>query len=228
MVAHMRFRHLLYAATAVAALSGCYAPPSTDEAFDDAVVITSHDEEADFSQYRTFYVRPEVRLLDEEIGVNENPEFVAEAIATPLVNATRDNLTARGFEEADSKEEADLAVEVAYLRNVNSQQYCYAYWGWYDYYYWGYYPGYYYPYCDTSVWRSGTLLTNVVDMTGVEPAPVPPIADGPGLPDGALVNTVWASGIYGAEVDSLQYVEQRAISGINQAFVQSPYFAAAP
>lgn len=223
MVAHMGFKYSLYAATVLAALSGCYAPPSTDDAFDDAVIITSHNEEADFGQFGTFYVQPQIRLLDEEIGLNENPEFVADAIATPLLDATRDNLTARGFTEAASQDEADLAVGLLYLRNVNTQQYCYAYWGWYGYYY---YPGYYYPYCDTSVWRSGTLLTNVVDMTGAEPAP--PVVDPPALPDGTLLNTVWASGVYGAEVDSLQYVEQRAISGINQAFVQSPYFVAAP
>jgi hypothetical protein len=228
MVAYMGFKYSLYAVTAVAALSGCYAPPSTEDAFNESVVITSHDDAADFGQFRTFYVRPQVRLLDEEVGVNENPEFLSDAVGTPLVDTTRENLAARAFTEAASKEEAELAVELLYLRNVNSQQYCYGYWGWYDYYYWGYYPGYSYPYCDTSVWRSGTLLTNAVDMTGVEPEPAPPIGGGPALPDGSLVNTVWASGIYGAEVDSLQYVEQRAISGINQAFVQSPYFAAAP
>lgn len=226
MVAYMGFKYSLYAAIAVAALSGCYAPPSTDDAFEESVVITSHAETADFSQYRTFYVRPEVRLLDEELGVNENPEFVSPAVAAPLVQTTRDNLAARGFIEAASKEEANLAVELVYLRSVNSQQYCYAYYGWYDSYYWGYpyYP--YYPYCDTSVWRSGTLVSYAMD-TAVVPVP-PPVGDaGAGIAD-KVMRTVWTSAIYGAEVDSLQYVQERATAGINQAFIQSPYFTAAP
>ena len=227
MVAYMGFKYSLYAAIAAAALSGCYAPPSTDDAFEESVVITSHDDGADFGRFRTFYVRPEVRLLDEELGVNENPEFVAEAVATPLINATRDNLTARGFTEAASKEEADLAVELLYLRSVNSQQYCYAYYGWYDYYYWGYpyYP--YYPYCDTSVWRSGTLLSYAMDTAIVAPPPVGGDA-GAGLPTDKVLRTVWTSAIYGAEVDSVDYVQDRATAGINQAFIQSPYFTAAP
>jgi hypothetical protein len=232
MVPHMGFKYSLYAAIAVAALSGCYAPPSTDEAFEESVVITSHDDGADFGQFRTFYVRPQVRLLDEELGVNENPEFVADTVAAPLVNTTRDNLRARGFAEAASKEEADLAVELVYLRSVNSQQYCYAYYGWYDYYWGYYYP--YYPYCDTSVWRSGTLVSYAMDMDAAI-VPVPPLVGdagaggdaGASVPDKVL-RTVWTSAIYGAEVDSVQYVEQRAIAGINQAFIQSPYFTAAP
>jgi hypothetical protein len=226
MVAHMGFKYSLYAAIAVAALSGCYAPPSTDDAFEESVVVTSRDEGTDFTTYGTFFVRPEVRLLDEEVGINENPEILSPAVAAPLVQTTRDNLTARGFTEVASKEEANLAVELLYLRNVNSQQYCYGYYGWYDSYYWGYpyYP--YYPYCDTSVWRSGTLLSYAMD-TAIVAVP-PPVGDaGAGLSDKVL-RTVWTSAIYGAEVDSVQYVQDRAIAGINQAFIQSPYFTAAP
>jgi hypothetical protein len=42
------------------------------------------------------------------------------------------------------------------------------------------------------------------------------------------LRTVWTSAIYGAEVTSVNYVQDRAVAGINQAFIQSPYFTATP
>jgi hypothetical protein len=211
------------------ALSGCYAPPSSDEAFEESIVVTSRDEGTDFGTYGTFFVRPEIRVLDE--GREEEdpalPEVLPPAVAGPLVDTTVTNLTQRGYTAAATAAGADLSVEIVYLRSVNSQQYCYAYYGWYDYYYWGYpyYP--YYPYCDTSVWRSGTLLSYAMDTAIVTPPPVGDAGAGPAGGDQVL-RTVWTSAIYGAEVDSVQYVQDRAVAGINQAFIQSPYFTAAP
>jgi len=240
MVARMASKKPLYTIVAGVALfagvpfGGCYVPPSSDEAFEESIVITAHDEAADFASYGTYFVRPQIRILDEgrETEEDETPEFVSDVIAAPLIATTETNLSDRGYTVADSAEEADLAVEIIYLRSVNSQQYCYAYWGWYDWYYWGYpyYP--YYPYCDTSVWRSGTLITFANDMNAVVP-PIQPVRDaGPGFiqgnPGDLVLRSIWTSAIYGAEVDSAQYVAERGIAGINQAFIQSPYFTAAP
>jgi hypothetical protein len=220
----------LFSLLAGIALWGCYAPPSSDEAFNESIVVTSHAEGADFSTYGTFFVRPEIRILDE--GREEDdpaaPEEVAPAVAAPLVDTTVANLTARGYTQAATAAEANLSVELVYLRSVNSQQYCYAYYGWYDYYYWGYpyYP--YYPYCDTSVWRSGTLLSYAMDTAIVAPPPVGDGGLGPDIPTDKVLRTVWTSAIYGAEVTSVNYVQDRAVAGINQAFIQSPYFTATP
>ena len=225
----MACKQPLFSLLAGVALWGCYAPPSSDEAFEESIVVTSHDEGTDFGTYGTFFVRQEIRILDE--GREEDdpavPEVVSPAVAGPLLDATVANLTQRGYTAAATAAEANLSVELVYLRSVNSQQYCYAYYGWYDYYYWGYpyYP--YYPYCDTSVWRSGTLLTYAMD-TAIVPVP-PPVGDaGAGGAGDKVLRSVWTSAIYGAEVDSVQYVQERAVAGINQAFIQSPYFTAAP
>jgi hypothetical protein len=221
----------LYAIIGATALAGCYAPPASEERFDDSIVVTSHDVAADFGKFQTFFVRPEIRLLDEGILPGEMPEIASPAVAAPLIEATERNLTARGYTEVATKEEADLAVELVYLRTVNSVQYCYYYYGWYDYYYWGYYPGYsyYYPYCDTSAWRSGTLLSNVVDLTTVDP---PVVIDGVvqavAAGSSTVLSTVWYSAVYGVELDSVSFIAERAVDGIDQSFIQSPYFTAAP
>ena len=230
-------------------LAGCYAPPSTDEQFEDTVVITSRDGEADFARFQTFFLRPNVRVLDEELlaavesGGEILPETLPDNLASPLLEETRAQLLARGYREAAVPTDAELAVELVYARNISSDYYCY-YWS--DWAYWGY-PSYnyYYPYsCDTVTWRSGMLVTNVADMTSVAPPNVPeavqPVADPaavpPAEPAGALppavrdtlLRGIWFSGVYGAEIESAAYVAARAVEGIDQAFEQSPYFSSLP
>ena len=210
------------------ALPGCYSPPASEEAFQESVVITTHDEQADFTAFKTFFVRPEIRILA-EMGAGMS-ELVPPAVADPLLQATEQNLTDRGYVAAATPEEADLGVELIYLRSIYSATYCYDWWYWWDYAYWGY--SYYYPpyvTCDTAAWRSGMVVTNVTDQMSGNPVMPPPVDPAnpvpPGGAAGELRRGVWFSGIYGVEIDSVQYVAERTIAGIDQAFVQSPYFS---
>jgi uncharacterized protein DUF4136 len=211
---------------AAVTLTACYAPPAADERFNDTVVVTSRDEGVDFATFQTFFVRPEIRVLDESVASDARvagaatlpAEMLPAATSERLLEATRQNLVARGYTEAAVKAEADLAVEMVYLRTIYTDYYCYS---WSDWYYWGY-PGYsyYYPYsCDTAAWRSGMVVTNAVNLVAAGPArEAEPMGD-------SVLRGVWFSGIYGAEVDTSV---QSALDGINQAFTQSPYFAATP
>jgi hypothetical protein len=219
-------------------LAACYAPPASSERFEESVVITAHDQQTDFKNFRTFFLRPEIRSISEPIvGVLPEDELVPEAIATPLLQATEQNLLDRGYVASATQEGADLAVELIYMRAIYSSTYCYDWWYWWDYYYWGYY--YYYPSyvsCDTASWRSGMMVTNVTDVLDdptlppgeISPPPevMPPDVVNPPLPPavGELRRGVWMSGIYGVELDSVSYVTQRTVAGIDQSFVQSPYF----
>jgi hypothetical protein len=209
---------------AAVALSGCYSPPTASERFENPVVVTTRDEAADFAAYRTFYVRPEVRVLDESAqATGELATAFSELPATtaaPLVEETENNLIARGYVRAATRENADLAVELVYLRSVSTAYYCYYWWDWG---YWGYSDWYYYypDSCSTTAWRSGMLVTHAVDLMGAPPPP----AD---TEDPGVLRGVWFSGVYGVEADSTSYVEDRAIEGIEQAFTQSPYFSSVP
>jgi hypothetical protein len=211
-------------------LMGCYLPPSSDEQFEDSIVITSRDGSADFATFQTFFVRPGVRVLDEQAleGVAGGGELVPEAVpdelASPLIEETRQQLLSRGYRDAAVADEAELAVELVYARNISSDYYCY-YWS--DWAYWGY-PGYnyYYPYsCDTVTWRSGMLITNVVDLTLVAPARAAKANQTTAPSRDTFLRGIWFSGIYGAELESAAYVAARAVEGIDQAFAQSPYFS---
>ena len=66
------------------------------------------------------------------------------------------------------------------------------------------------------------LVTNAIDLRDAGPAPeVTPTTN-------SFLRGVWFSGIYGAEVDTNAFLVQRAQEGIDQAFVQSPYFSTTP
>lgn len=209
---------------------GCYSPPISEERLEESIVITTRDETADFGAYRTFFVRPEIRVLDESAldettvaqgtvdeGTPVEGEVLSADLAEPLLAETRENLIARGYTESARREGVDLGIELVYLSAVVSDYYCY-YWG--DWAYWGY-PGayYYYPYgCSGSVWKSSMLVTHAVDMAAAARNP-------PEEP----VRGLWYAGVYGVEAESAEFVTARAVTGISQAFVQSPYFdASAP
>jgi uncharacterized protein DUF4136 len=204
-------------------LVGCYDPPDETERFAQSIVITTRDEDTDFAAFGTFFLRPEIRVIAEQETIDPSPgepEFIPEAVAEPLLAETRRNLIARGYVETDDMTAADLAVESIYLRAVYTQYYCYYWWDWF---YWGY-PGYSYYYpgaCSASTWQSGMLVTNAVDLMDATPPATEDSDDG-------LLQGVWYSGVYGAELESVSYIADRAVAGIRQSFVQSPYFTALP
>jgi len=203
------------------ALTSCYAPAGSSESLTESIVVTSRDPDTNFGTFHTFFLRPEIRVLAEKQGLppeeGAEPEYLPDVAAAPLLLETTQNLINHGYTAVDAKEDADLAVELVYMRALYSDYYCYY---WYDWGYWGY-PGwgYYYPYsCDTVAWTSGMLVTNAFDLKmGTTP---------PGGTPGVL-RGAWFSSIYGVEVDSKDYLIDRAVDGIHQAFVQSPYFKAA-
>jgi hypothetical protein len=212
-----------HAAFCAAMLPGCFAPPDSSERFEDSIIVTGRDKDASFGSFETFFVRPDIRVLDESNDAAAPPvmpETLPADTAEALIEQTRRNLLSRGYRPAADKESADLAVELVFLRNVHSDYYCY-YWS--DSGYWGY-SGYYYYYpysCSSSAWRSGMLATNVIDLMRARSVPVAPNTS-------AVLRGVWFSGVYGVETDTASVLMQRALEGIDQAFVQSPYFTSLP
>jgi hypothetical protein len=163
-------------------------------------VLTRRAPGTDFGSYKTFFLRPEIRELKED-GSEPLPDNVAD----PLLAATKEHLIDRGFEVADSKEEADLAVEMVYVNTQWVASSCYSWW---DGYYWGY-PGYpYYPYygCTASTWETHTLATSIVDLaaaraTGTSTSSLLAL-DGGAVPDAAAPDAAAPDGgSGGATVD---------------------------
>jgi hypothetical protein len=222
-----------------AVCQACYGTPVASERLEQSVVVTARDGAADFAAFGTFFVRPDVRAFgdpepSEEVrsealpnsGLGEPAPLPAE-VAAPLVQATRENLLARGYTEAAGPELADLGVDLIYVRSLEDDDALCAYWG--DWAYWGF-PGwvYYAPYsCSTAGWHAAMLVTHVTDLARARAdaaAEAVPTAAAPDPSQGRVIHGVWFSGIYGVEVNSVGFVTSRAVAGVEQSFLQSPYF----
>ncbi len=227
----MQRRVLLLAAAAMAGLiSSCSAPPSSEARLSESIVLTKRAPNASFGAYHTFFIRPEIRAL----GDDDTAEPIDSRYAAPLLDETTEQLIARGYQQVDIKADAELAVELVYVRSVNSAVTCYSWW---DSYYWGYPAWGYYPYyggCTGTTWRAGTLATMIVDLTPAKDAAGDGgeggASEGEGGAAGAgpgqkLLSTIWFSGVYGVEQDYTDSIVERARQGIDQAFAQSPYLA---
>jgi len=207
---------LTLSAVVLLLVPGCGAPPPADDLLNQSLVLTKYAPRVDFTAFHSFYLRPEIRTLNDDGSATT----VDQDKAQPLLEATERNLLERGY-QAVPKEDAELAVELDYLAIVSSATWCYSWW---DSGYWGY-PSYpYYPYyggCGTDVWRSDLLATHVVDLTQAGSNPDGGEAGAGG--DGPMnVPGIWFSGVYGVGINLLDGVE-----GIDQAFAQSPYLSTA-
>jgi hypothetical protein len=197
---------------------GCSEPTPSTEAVTDPVILTLQASGTDFGKYQTFFLRPQITSVDDSGATGS----VDAQTAQPLLDTTQQNLVARGYRQVDRQSDADLAVEMLYAQSISNAVTCYSWW---DPYYWGY-PAYgYYPYygsCDSTVWRSGLLATVIVDLlpakSGPSLTPGQVISDAAAPPPTNRVGGIWFSGVYGVELTSLD-----ARTGIEQAFVQSPY-----
>lgn len=195
-------------------IAGCGSPPPSEELLSQPIVLTKYAPAADFSGYHTFFLRPEIRTLGEEGMITAiDPDD-----AQPLLDATERNLIARGYEPT-AQETAELAVELDYLAVISSATWCYTWW---DTGYWGTPGSGYYPFygCGTDVWRSDLLATHIVDLSEAHANPDGGDAGAGGTP--ASFSAIWFSGVYGVGLKS-----RDAQDGIDQAFAQSPYLAAA-
>jgi len=210
----MRRVWLTLSAVVVLLITGCGAPPPTEELFNDPVVLTRYAPDVDFGAFHTFYLRPEIRTLKDDGSV----ETVDPEKAQPFLDATEQNLVARGYQPVE-KADAELAVELDYLALVSTATWCYSWW---DSGYWGYPGSGYYPYyggCSTDAWRSDLLATHIVDVTQAQANPDG--GDGGAGGNGPMnVPGIWFSGVYGVELRP-----RDGQDGINQAFAQSPYLS---
>jgi Domain of unknown function (DUF4136) len=210
---------------AIATTSGCVAYPDSEESYDDDIVVTGYDKKVAFEDYKTFAIDPVVHIIKlSEVGDPEvsdlDPKY-----ADPIIAETVKNMEDRGYQQVESSEDPDLGISITGLSGVVTGTVSYWY-GYYGYYggYWGY-PGYgyYYPYTYAYAYRTGSLITEMVELKGLEPPP----EDGDEGEDGENIRTIpvaWASVAYQVLLDDGAAANTTwAKSAINQAFKQSPY-----
>lgn len=184
---------------------GCYpAGPEFVEDLD--VVYSSFDEEYDFKSKGT-YAMPDKIVIDVEIDKGDTTfVYMKDAFAVPILQSIASNMEKLGWTRVAVDKNAEVLVTPA---GMSTTTVFYSYW--YDWWYGGYYGGwggwYYPPYYSVSSYTTGSLIITMADPnieSAIEKTP-----------------TIWISAMNGVLTGGGDI--NRVISGIDQAFVQSPY-----
>ena len=191
---------------------GCY--PDRDVTISELdLVITMHDDQADFTQFLTFAMPDSIIRIDENGELDLEPgEFDQEILDRIVLNM--ENLGyVRELNPTVNEADIVLLTEIILIDAYILQSYP-PYWGWWGGWYpgWGgggYYPGWGYPCCTSvSSFTVGTLVMDISDPSQRNPLEM-------------TMPSVWAGAINGLASGS--NIESRIITSIDQAFDQSPY-----
>lgn len=200
----------------VALLMGaCEPTPDEQQLFDQYVVSTSYDDEADFSSYLTYTIPTDTIGLISNIASDDTIIIVRSGQTYPrdVINAVQQNMNARGFQKVERTEDPDVALNIFVVKNLNIFQqvnYYPGYYGYPGYYYPSYYGyNYYYGYpaVSTYVQNTGVLVVEIVDLKNVNAQ--------------NQVKVIWNA--YMGDVFSSIDLRGQSEEAIDQAFDQSPY-----
>ena len=143
------------------------------------------------------------------LAANEDADYILETFA--------DNMAARGFTLVDSKEDADLGLQVSYIEDVRyfvDYPNDYWWWGYPGYWgpgYWGsYWNSWYYPYPVVYSYSVNSFLAELVDLTNKNSS-------------NRRLTILWDSYMAGLKSGSPRLNRNLIIQAIDQSFVQSPY-----
>lgn len=203
-------RHYLLAFCLVV-LFACRKAPDLGKLSTDFVVQTSKEPDADFGQYKTYYISDSIALI------NSNPSDDSlwfDDDAKQLVAAVKSNMEARGYTEvSDPHASPDLGLGLTAIKDLNiGVIYPGWWWGYWGGCYWGYcpYPPYYPWYGGGIVYSvpTGTIVLDMIDLKNASHD------EKLTVPWGSVM-----SGGLGYTSDDIQL----GVSAINQSFDQSPY-----
>lgn len=197
---------------AVLTFAACEKDPDTDKLDNNYLVYTDYDQKADFGSFATYYL-PDSILI---VGDSKEAEYWKDGNAQEILNAYADNMANRGYFRVDDREEADLGLQVSYIK---STYYFADYGNWWNYPgywgapYWGNWGGCYYPYAVSYSYSTGSFIAELLNLDA---------------PQGtsAKLPVLWNCYMTGLLSNSTSINLKLAVQGVNQAFVQSPYLNA--
>lgn len=201
-------------------LASCQKDPDMSKLSDDFVVFTDYDKDAKFDSFNTFYVPDSIML----IGSSKEPEFWTAADAGNIITKLAGSMEGRGYTRSMDKADAQLGLQVSFIKNVNYftdyGDNSYWWWGypgynwWYNY--WGNWNGSWngwdYPYTVVYSYSVGSLLVELVNLK----TPLPKSVD-------AKLPVLWTAYMTGLLSGSDKVNVELSTRAIEQAFVQSPY-----
>ncbi len=204
---------------AALAFTACEKDPDLDNLDNEYLVITNYDAKAPFSSFQTFYMPDSILLVTDkaqpEYWTSETNQEVAQ-----ILSCYKKNMETL-YTEAPNKETADIGLQISYIASTyyftswNNNPWWYDYPGYWDYAYWGgWWGGWYYPYPITFSYNTGSYIAELINLQTGEKQP------------GKKLNVVWSSDISGWPNAKGNLNLTKTLTGINQAFTQSPYLKA--
>lgn len=200
------------------AFTACQKEPDPNELSSDLIVYTNYDKSTNFGKYTTFALPDSILVLDDKA----KPTYFAadDPRTTSIIQAISSEMKTRGYERVMSNADADLGIQVSYVKDTNtiiSYASTNPYW-WYGYdYYWpgsywnpywyGWGPSYAYPI--TYTYTIGSLIVEIVALEDANATT-------------KKIPVIWTAYMAGIQ-SSNQFNINRTVSGIYQAFEQSPY-----
>jgi hypothetical protein len=195
-------------------LAACRKSPDTSQLSVNFVVQTARQPEANFSNYKTYYISDTIALKT----TNPLDTLWIGPDAKQLVDAVKENMSARGYTFVPTNHShPDLGLGLTVIKDLNlSVVYPGWWWGYWGGCYWGYcgYPPYYPWYGGGGFVYTVPTGTIVLDMIDLENAQ-----------ENGKLYVPWGSVMSGG----LGYTNndlQLGVDAINQSFDQSPYLEA--
>jgi hypothetical protein len=202
-------RKVLQAVVTLAFLQyGCLKEPEYEQLSSNFVVATNTDSSAVFSAYKTYYISDSIAIINS----NSTDTTLKNDNTKLLVDAVKQNMTARGFTFVPKGGRPDLGLMLGVAKNSYVGVIYSGWWdyyaGWWDPWYWGWYYPYYYPWATYYSVTTGTVVITMADLKNA--------------PANQVLRILWTGFAGGAVGDNLSSNVQRGVDAINQAFAQSP------
>ena len=198
---------------AVVAFAACEKDPDMGELENKYVVYTNYDKDVDFKQFQTYYL-PDSILI---IGDKDKTEYWTDANAQRIIDTYVFNMDNRGFLRVTERENADLGLQVSYVKNTyvyTDYGYPEWWWGYPGYWnapYWGNWGGgWYYPYAVSYSYSTGSFLTEALNLDAAQG-------------QNAKLPIIWSAYMSGLLSGSTDTNVELATKAVSQAFAQSPY-----
>ncbi len=204
------------------AFIACQNEPDLNSLTSDLIVYTNYDKDCNFGNYKTFAIPDSILVLSD----NKKPVYISsdDPRTSAITGAIISEMEQRGYQEVDDYRAADFGIQTSFVKNTNTiVSYAAAnpyWWYGYDYYwpysYWNpYYAGWgpYYAYPITYTYTVGSFITEIVALKDANPTT-------------KKIPVVWTAYMVGV-MSGNQLNLSHALSGIYQAFEQSPYIRTA-
>ena len=98
----------------VLTFAACEKDPDTDKLDNKYLVYTNYDAKADFKAFQTYYM-PDSILI---IGDKKEAEYWKDDNAQEILQAYATNMSNRGYVRVDDRDEANLGLQVSYIKST--------------------------------------------------------------------------------------------------------------